>query len=53
MYRCSAGYNIVVVETVGLGQSEIDVDLAVDMVNISIMRYGQNLCISNDRSYFW
>ena len=27
-----AGYNIVVVETVGLGQSEIDVDLAVDMV---------------------
>eukprot|EP01036_Dinobryon_divergens_P030700 gene30700-39984_t len=28
----AAGYNIVVVETVGLGQSEIDVDLAVDMV---------------------
>lgn len=31
-HTISAGYNIVIVESVGLGQSEVEIDRAVDML---------------------
>lgn len=30
--HCTAGYDVVIVESVGLGQSEVDIDAAVDML---------------------
>lgn len=37
IYLCeAAGYNIVFVESVGLGQSEVDIDIAVDMLLVII-----------------
>jgi putative protein kinase ArgK-like GTPase of G3E family len=31
-YPFAAGYNVVIVESVGLGQSEVEIDNAVDML---------------------
>ena len=32
VFFISAGYNVVIVESVGLGQSEVEIDNAVDML---------------------
>lgn len=32
IYPFAAGYNVVIVESVGLGQSEVEIDNAVDML---------------------
>ena len=44
-YCIIASYNIIIVESVGLGQSEVDIDMAVDILVVLMVSKNAELSI--------